>query len=195
MNYHRLSRCLLAGLLAFTATFGAGKAVAAEGESKSIEGNRLSNRREYREMKKTMDRIVDDKSRIAMHKEAYKANKKSDLVIAAHMSKKEMRKAKADLKRDKRHLKIDRRDLKSDQKVALKEFKSAERECSKELREAKRELRRDLRKGNTAELTADAQRVDYLTWKKQKLSNETASLEEDVDEFFAYLDDEIDQVV
>lgn len=164
-------------------------------DAKSLEGNRLKNRKEYRDMKNTMSRIEDDKARIALHKKELKENKEAELAIEAHMSKKELRKAKADLKRDKKYLKTDRKDLKADQRVAIKEAKKVEKECAKDLRLAKRELRKDIRQENTAEIESSAQRVEYLLSVKDELNNETASLEQDVDDFFAYLDDEIETTI
>lgn len=164
-------------------------------DAKSLEGNRLKNRKEYRDMKNTMSRIEDDKARIALHKKELKENKEAELAIEAHMSKKELRKAKADLKRDKKYLKTDRKDLKADQRVAIKEAKAVEKECAKDLRLAKRELRKDIRQENTAEIESSAQRVEYLLSVKDELNNETVSLEQDVDDFFAYLDDEIETTI
>lgn len=164
-------------------------------EVSTLKGNRLQNRKEYKDMQNTMSRIEKDQERIAYHKEQYKLNKEAERTIPAHMSKKEVRKAKADLRRDKKYLRIDRRDLKSDQKVAIREAKQEERACAQQLREAKRDLRQDLRKNDTEKLKADALKVDYLQWKKEQQGIETASLESDVDTFFAYLDEEIDQVV
>jgi hypothetical protein len=108
------------------------------------------------------------------------------------MSKKELRKAKADLRHDKKYLKIDRKDLKSDQKVAIKEQKKDIRAVKKELRKAKWELQKDLWFGNSTEIELDADHVTFLSEKLEKEKNETLALENDVDEFFAYLDDEID---
>lgn len=164
-------------------------------EVKTLKGNRLQTRKEYKDMRNTLSRIQEDQERIAYHKEQFKKNKEADKTIPAHMSKKEVRKAKADLRRDKKYLRIDRRDLKSDQKVAIRDAKAEERECAQELRAAKRELRKDLRKNDTEKLQADALKVDYYLWKKEQKGQETASLESDVHEFFAYLDDEIDDVV
>lgn len=194
METQKAKTWMLVGLIS-VGLMGTGFSFEKDKEVKSIEGNRLANRKEYKDMKLTMSRIDNDQARLLKHKSELKANKKADLVIAAHMSKKEVKKAKADLRRDKKYLRIDRKDLKSDQRVALKEAKKNERVIAKELREAKATLRKDLRKGNTAQLTADAQKVDYLTWKKDQAALSTARLEKDVDDFFAYLDDEIDETV
>ncbi|MCT4560743.1 MAG: hypothetical protein N4A41_05125 [Crocinitomicaceae bacterium] len=166
-----------------------------EKEVESLKGNRLQNRKEYKDMQVTMTRIQKDKERIAYHKKQLKLNKEANKTIPAHMSKKEVRKAKADLRRDKKYLRIDRRDLKADQKVAIRQAKKQERECAQGLREAKRQLRKDLRQNNTEKLQADAYKVDYYLWKKEQMGQSTASLETDVDEFFAFLDEEIDEVV
>lgn len=161
----------------------------------SIDGNRLENRKEYKDMKSTLAHIENDQTRIEFYKAELKANRKADLAIETHMSKKELKKAKADLKRDKKYLKIDRRDLKSDQQVAICDAKKSERATKKDLRQAKRELRRDLLFNRSDELTADAEAIQNLESKLEKQENHTAWIKEDVDEFFAYLDEEIDETL
>src|SRR5690606_684611 len=144
------------------------------------------NRKEYKDMKHTLSNIENDKIRIEFYKAELKANRKADLAIPTHMSKKELRKAKADLRRDKKYLKIDRKDLKSDQNVAICDAKKAERSTKQDLRQAKRELRRDLMFNRTEELTADVQAVQRLESKLEQQENQTAWIKEDADEFFAY---------
>lgn len=180
------------GLFGFESTsFAFGKK---DKEPISIDGNRLENRKEYKDMKHTLSHIENDKIRIDFYKAELKANRKADLVIPTHMSKKELRKAKADLRHDKKYLRIDKRDLKSDQNVAICDAKQDERAAKKDLRQAKRELRSDLFFGRTDELTADAELVQALEAKVLKQENETALIKEDADEFFAYLENEIDTV-
>lgn len=172
---------IAAGLMAATPSF-------AGNTEGSIEGNRFLHRREYKDMKATMSRIEKDRERIAFHKAEFKKNKEAKLVIESHMSKKEIRKAKADLKRDKKYLRIDKRDLQSDQNVAI-------RQSNLERKEAKKELRKDTRQGNTADLKKDAARVEYLTLKKELKTKQSEALKDDVYAFFIYLDDEISDVV
>lgn len=161
----------------------------------SIDGNRLENRKEYKDMKKTLANIENDQIRIEFYKAELKANKDANLAIQTHMSRKELRKAKADLQRDKKYLKIDRRDLKADQQVAICDAKKSERTTKKELRQAKSDLRRDLMFNRTDELTADVEAIQNLEAKLEKQENHTAWIKEDVDEFFAYLDEEIDETI
>lgn len=179
---------MVAGLLASTPSF-------AGNTEGSIEGNRFLHRKEYKDMKATMSRIEKDRERIAFHKAEYKKNKEAGLVIESHMSKKELRKAKADLKRDKRYLRIDKCDLQADQAVAVRQSNSDRRETKKELRAAKKELRKDTRQGNTADLKADKARVEYLTLKKELKEKQSEALKDEVYAFFIYLDDEISEVV
>lgn len=180
---------ITAGMFSTTVTFAKDKEVT------SLKGNQLANRKEYRDMKATLSRIENDKARIDFKKKAYKNYKHSDMVIESHMSLKEKRKAKADLKRDKKFLRIDKRDLKNDQKYALAEQRKTQRETKKELCKAKCELRKDLRKGNTAELEGDAKHIALLTAQQEAKEKEHLALKEDVDDFFSYLDNEIDEVV
>ena len=194
MEKSKMRNLLLIGMIAM-GTMGTGTVFAKDKETPSIEGNRLANRKEYKDMKSTLKRIEDDKARIVYHKDQLKINRESDQVIQAHMSKKELRKAKADLRRDKKYLRIDKRDLKNDQAVAIADKKMEERRLKKELRQAKRELRKDTRKENVADLEADIEKVALIIWKLEKEGKETAALEEDVDEFFAYLETEIEEVV
>ena len=194
MENLKFRKLMLIGMIS-VGIFGTGISYAINDEGKSLENNSLKNRREYRDMKVTLSRIADDKNRIELHKKALKTNKAANKKIEAHMSKKELRKAKADLRRDKKHLKTDKKDLKSDQKVAIRNLKLAKHKVVKELRLAKRELRKNLRKGNTGKLAADAQRVDYLTWKKKKLETSSKNLTADIDQFFNVLNKEISQVV
>ena len=197
MKHLKARNLLLVGLIS-TGLFGFESTSFAFGKKDktpiSIEGNRLENRKEYKDMKHTLSHIKNDQIRIDFYKSELKANRKADLVIPAHMSKKELRKAKADLRRDKKYLRIDRRDLKLDQNVAINDAKTEERAAKKGLRQAKFELRKDLMLGHTAELTDDAKRVQSWEAKVAKQKNKTAWIKQDVDEFFAYLDKEIDNV-
>lgn len=178
------------GLFGFESTsFAFGKK---DKEPVSIDGNRLENRKEYKDIKNTLSHIENDKIRIDFYKSELKANRKADFVIPTHMSKKELRKAKADLRRDKKYLRIDRHDLISDQHVAVCDAKKQEREAKKDLRQAKYELRKDLFLGHTDELKSDAEAVQTLEAKVLKQENKTAWIKEDADEFFAYLNHEID---
>lgn len=194
MEKRKMRNLLLVGMIAL-GTVGASSVFAGDKESPSIEGNRLANRKEYKDIKNTLSRIEDDQARIAYHKEQLKINKENDQAIQAHMSKKEIRKAKADLRRDKKYLRIDKHDLKSDQALAIDDQKKEERELKKDLRHAKRELRKDTRQENVADLEADIENVALIIWKLEQEDKETAALEEDVDEFFAYLETEIEDVV
>ena len=191
----RKTKELLLGALLMTGIACSPAAFAGEKEKPSLEGNQLKNRTEYKSMLKTMERIEKDQARIEFYKAELKANKEAGKVIPAHMSKKELKKAKADLKRDKKHLKIDKRDLKKDQRYAI--FKAENRafyaKC--DLRAAKRKLRRDLRKGNIDQLDADLAEVKRLEKEVNKKEEIASNLEEDVDEFFAYLEDEIDETL
>lgn len=179
---------MVAGLLASTPSF-------AGNTEGSIEGNRFLHRKEYKDMKATMSRIEKDRDRIAFHKAEYKKNKEAGLVIESHMSKKEIRKAKADLKRDKKYLRIDKCDLQSDQAVAVRQSNSDRRAAKKELQVAEKELRKDTRQGNTADLKADQALVQKLTLKKELKEKQSEALKDDVYAFFIYLDDEISEVV
>ncbi len=179
---------MIAGLLATTPSFAAN-------EEGSIKGNRFLNRKEYRDMKATMSRIERDKERIAFHKTAFKNNKEAGLVIESHMSKKELRKAKADLKRDKKYLRIDKCDLQADQYTAIHQANMETKAVKKELREAKRELRKDNRQGNTADLRGDVALIETLELKKELKAKQAEALKDDVYAFSMYLDDEIDEVV
>lgn len=183
-----LTALMTTGLMGVQATF------AGEGEPK-LKGNHLQNRVEYKDMKATMSRIDQDQARIEKYKAELKANREADDRIAIHMSKKNLKKAKADLKGDKKHLRIDRRDLKKDQQVAIISAHIQAYETWQELKEAKRKLRKDLRQDNASELAADIQRIETLTKQLEKEDQKTIALEQDVEEFFAYLDEEIDETL
>ncbi len=164
-------------------------------DAKAIEQNRLSNRKEYKDMKRTMTRIQEDKERIVFHKEALKKNRDAKLKIESHMSKKELKKAKADLRRDKKYLRIDKNDLASDQWVAIQQANHEKRWAKKELCKAKRDVRKDLRKGDAAAFKADSLRVAALYDIREREKAENVALKEEVFEFFALLDEEIAQTV
>lgn len=166
-----------------------------EGNTKTLENHRLSNRKEYKDMKRSMHNIELDKERIVYHKAELKANREADKVIETHMSKKELRKAKADLRRDKKYLRIDRRDLASDQWVAIKAQDQEKKLAKKEVRKAKCEVRKDLRTGDTAEFKADSAKLQALYEKRDAEKQESVALKEDVYEFFVLLDEEIEDVV
>lgn len=166
-----------------------------EGNAKALDNHRLSSRKEYKDMKRSMHNIELDKERIVFHKAELKANREADKVIETHMSKKELRKAKADLRRDKKYLRIDRRDLASDQWVAIKAQDQEKKVAKKEVRKAKCEVRKDLRKGDTAEFKADSAKLQALYEKRDAEKQESVALKEDVYEFFVLLDEEIEDVV
>jgi len=169
-------------------------AFAGDGDKK-IEEHRLANRKEYKDMKRSMSNIQKDRERIVFHKSELKKNKEAGLKIESHMSKKEIRKAKADLRRDKKYLRIDKRDLAADQWVAIKAQDREKCQAKKDLRVAKREVRRDLRKGDAVEFAYDSARVQELYAKRDLEKQQSVALKEDVYEFFVLLDDEIDEVV
>lgn len=179
---------MVAGLLATTPSLAAN-------DEGSIKGNRFLHRKEYKDMKASMSRIENDRERIAFHKTAFKKNKEAGLVIESHMSKKEIRKAKADLRRDKKYLCIDKCDLQADQNVAIREANLEAKAAKKELRVAKKELRKDARQGNTAEVKADVALIETLELKKELKAKQAEALKDDVYAFFIYLDEEIDEVV
>lgn len=179
---------MIAGLLATTPSFAAN-------EEGSIKGNRFLNRKEYRDMKVSMSRIEKDRERIAFHKAEFKKNKEADLVIESHMSKKEIRKAKADLKRDKKYLRIDKQDLQADQSTAIHQANLERKAAKKELCAAKKELRKDVRQGNTTDLKGDVALIETLELKKELKAKQAEALKDEVYAFYIYLDDEIDEVV
>lgn len=166
-----------------------------EGDTKTIENHRLSNRKEYKDMKRSMHNIELDRERIVFHKAELKKNREADKVIESHMSKKEILKAKADLRRDKKYLRIDRRDLAKDQWVAIKEQDQEKKIAKKEVRKAKCEVRKDLRKGDAAEFKADSAKLQALYEKRDAEKEQSVALKEDVYEFFVLLDEEIEDVV
>lgn len=191
MKNNKINSWLFIGMITI-GSLATSTALAGNIEGKSIDENRLSTRKEYKDMKATLNRISDDQKRIDFHKAALKTNKQNGLVIESHMSKKELLKAKADLRRDKKFLKIDRKDLKNDQKVAIKAKRKAVCEDKKNLRSAKSELRKDLRQGNVSELDGDVEQIQIYTKVVESHQQESAKLEDDVDDFFALLDEEID---
>jgi hypothetical protein len=179
---------IVAGMMAATPSF-------AGNTEGSIEGNRFLQRKEYRDMKASMSRIEKDRERIAFHKAEFKKNKEAGLAIESHMSKKELRKAKADLRRDKKYLRIDKCDLQADQSVAIRQANLETKAVKKELCAAKKELRKDNRQGNTADLKEDVALIETLTLKKELKEQQAEALKDDVYAFFVYLDEEIDEVV
>lgn len=188
-----LNSLFLVGMIS-ASTIATQFAFAGDGEKK-IEDHRLANRKEYKDMKRSMSNIQKDRERIVFNKAELKKKKEAGLIIESHMCKKEIRKAKADLRRDKKYLRIDHRDLAADQWTAIKTQDQEKRQAKKELRVAKREVRKDLRKGNAAEFKADSLRLQALYDKKDQEKQESIALKEDVYEFFVLLDEEIDEVV
>jgi hypothetical protein len=166
---------------------------AGDGDVITLEDNQLVNRREFKAAKLALSQIEIDKMRVDYHKEQYKLNRRADLEIAKHISVKEYRIAKADLRHDKKVVRINKQDLKWDQRVAIKTQKKEEKSAKKELRKAKWELQKDLWFGNSTEITLDSEHVDFLSNKLEKERAETEKLESDIDEIFAYLDEEIDE--
>lgn len=168
----------------------------AGGEEKAaIEKNRLANTKEYKDMKRSLNNIQKDKERIVYYKSEWKESRKADKAIQTQSNKKELRKAKADLRRDKKYLRIDKRDLAADQWTAIKTQQHEKKAVKKELRHAKCAVRKDLRKEDAAAFRKDSARVDTLYAQLQTEKNQSVALKEDTYEFFALLDEEIDDVV
>lgn len=189
MKKMALAAVLMTGLFGSTVFAGEGK------EKPSIENNRLKNRVEYKDMQQAMDVIDTKQAAIASLKAEKKANRAADETIALHMTKKELRKARVDLFRAKAYLRIDKRDLKDDQKVAIDEKKQEIREAKKELRLAKREMRKNKRKDNFPQYAQNSQQVADLEVKVENKKQAAEAYEQDVDTFFAYLDEEIDETL
>lgn len=179
---------IITGITATTQT------LAAENDG-SIAGNRYLNRKEYKDMKVSMAKIKSDKEKIADLKTQLKSDKKGDDAIQIHMTRKALRKAKADLKHHKRYLRIDKRDLQADQWTAIREANKEKRQAKLELWKAKRQLKKDLRKDDSAAIQRDTKKVEKLEAKKNQEVAESEALKDDVYEFFVYLDDEINGVV
>ena|SRR6218665_1184610 len=188
-----LRNLFLVGMIS-ASTIATQLAFAGDGDKK-IEEHRLANRKEYKDMKRSMSNITKDRERIVFHKAEFKKNKEAGLVIESHMSKKEIRKAKADLRRDKKYLRIDKRDLAADQWTAIKAQDQEKRAAKKELRVAKREVRKDLRKGDALEFQYDSAKLQALYQKRDLEKEQSVALKEDVYEFFVLLDEEIEEVV
>lgn len=161
----------------------------------SISGNRFLTRKEYKDMKVSMSKITKDKTRIASLKEQLKADKKGSDAVQTHMTRKALRKAKADLKHDKKYLRIDKRDLMADQWTAIQSANQEKRQAKKELRQAKRQLKKDIRNNDAVAIAKDSKRVEQLCAKKDQEVAASEALKDDVYEFFVYLDDEISEVV
>lgn len=178
-----------------TGMIGGTTAFAGEDEKLSIEDNQLKDRVEYKDMQATMERIEDDQERIEFYEKELHNNREANKTIAAHMSKKELKKAKADLKRDKKYLRVDKRDLRKDQRVAKWEAYKAEFHAKRDLRQAKRAMRKAERKGEVAEKTACMKKVSTLEKEAALKEQKRENLVEDVDEFFEYLDQEIDETL
>jgi hypothetical protein len=193
MNKLNWKNLLVIGIIATSIT-GTTQALAADTHG-SIEENRFYTRKEYKDMKKSMYHITNDKKRIETLKSKLKADKKNSDATRIHATRKELRKAKADLKRNKTYLKIDKRDWMVDQWAAIHQANVEKRQVKKDLRQAKRTLRKDIRNDNDAAIARDLKRVEELTAKKNEEIADSEALKNDVYEFFVFLDNEIDQVV
>lgn len=189
----QMKNVALAALLT-TVSFGS-TAFAGDDNTPNIDDNRLKNRVEYKDMQVALDAIDESQARIEFYKQEKKANRKADKTIALHMSKKELRKARVDLAKEKAYLRIDKRDLKKDQKVAMKEERKEVRAAKKDLRQAKRKKRKSDRQDDYSTFIQSSNKVDDLESKVEMEKQQSEALEEDVDEFFDYLDDEIDETL
>ncbi|MBU2019681.1 MAG: hypothetical protein KJ941_08550 [Bacteroidetes bacterium] len=174
MEKLKIKKWLLLGVMA-TGILGTGISIAKEGLSLSFDNNPFSQMKSKSEDSKANTASQDATTKKASDVLNLKMDEQSIPENATELSKKELRKAKADLKKEKKQLKMERKFHKTENKLAFQVAKRAKKSCSKDLRIAKRELRKDLRKGNASELTSLAQRIDYLTWKKQQLELAMAS--------------------
>ncbi len=189
MKNMALAAVLTTGLFGSTVFAGEGN------EKPSIENNRLKNRVEYQDMQQAMNVIDAKQASIEALKAEKKIHRDEDNTIALHMTKKELRKARVDLLRARAYLRIDKHDLKQDQKVAIAEQKQEIKEAKKELRKAKREMRKSKRKKNLDQYAKNTDQVAHLEQVVESKTQSAEAYEEDVDEFFAYLDVEIDETL
>ncbi|XOV67046.1 MAG: hypothetical protein ACFHU9_15580 [Fluviicola sp.] len=196
MKKKHLNSLLLIAAISTSSIFN--QAAAFEGNEPSpsaLEGNHLQYRVEYKNMKKLMSAIDENQFEIEFFKEEKKRNREKGDKIARNISRKHLRKARADLRRNKKHLRIEKQDLASDQLAVYIEDRKEILDTKKELRKAKRQLRKDTRRENQHLLAEDAQQIENLEDQLEVQEQHSDEMVEETFEFFDHLNEEIDETM
>jgi len=156
-----------------------------------LAGNRLATTKTHKVIESHLTHIDRHEARIAELKTSIDQNKKADNDAQVVYEKQLLRKECADLKRDKAYLKADKEAYLADQKLAIKEAKKQRNMREAEVRSAKCSLRKDMRRGNDAAYVEDAKHLAILERAVDADDAKVAQLQDDYDEYVAYIKDEL----
>lgn len=151
----------------------------------------LTGTKQHKMIKAHIRNIENQESRITLLKEDIKACKKADDEAGLNAARLDLRRAKADLDREQAYLKADKRALLNMREEEIDRQCEAKRDAKHALREARWELKRDLRKGNTGELEADAKRVKELTRQYEALAARESEMRQERNDYVLMINEEI----
>lgn len=156
------------------------------GSSKSLKATK-----EHRSIESHIRKIDADRTKIETLKGSVKKAKKADNEVAESTYRLNLKAVKADLKDEKADLKTEKKALLAKRKAEIKQKCAEKHDAKYALMEAKSTLKKDLRKDNTAALTADAARVALLTKQADKVVAQETALKADRDTYVMYINEEI----
>jgi hypothetical protein len=180
-------RFVIAGMVMTGMAIGNSAAAA----DKDIHSMPLTETRQHKNIQTHINAIQTNESRIDMLKDKIKTYKKADDDAALLMARHNMRLAKADLKHEKAYLKADKKALLDARGEEIDRQQNAKKDAKRALKDARCELKKDLRKGNTAELEADAKRVKELTRQYDALAESEFTMRQERNEYVLMINEEI----
>jgi hypothetical protein len=160
-------------------------------KDKDMLNNPLMQTKEHHSIQAHLRNIEIEKTKINALKGEIKEWKSEKYEAGLQQSRIELKQAKADLKCEKAYLKADKKVLLENRGMAIEKQRQERRNAKYALMEAKCQLRKDMRKGNTEKLEADAKLVDELTRKANTSKEEEFTMREERNEYVLFINKEI----
>lgn len=181
-------RFVVAGMVMTSITFG--NAFAKDGD---MMNNPLTQTKEHHSIQAHLNNIRMEKAKIRQLKGEIKEWKSEKYETGVDQCRAELKQARADVKCEKAYLKADKKTLLENRALLIDQQQREKREAKYALMEAKSRLRKDMRKGNTENLEADAKLVDELTRKTNALKEKEFTLREERNEYVLLINKEINE--
>jgi hypothetical protein len=160
-------------------------------KDKDMLNNPLMQTKEHRSIEAHLRNIEIEKTKINALKGEIKEWKSEKYEAGLAQSRLELKQARADLRCEKAYLKADKKVLLENRSMEIEKQRAERRSAKYALMEAKSQLRKDLRKGNTENLVADAKRVDELKRAVNTSKEEEFTLREERNEYVLFINKEI----
>jgi len=182
-------RFVVAGMVMTSMALGNG----AFANDRDMLNNPLTQTKEHHSIQAHLRNIRIEKDKIHALKGEIKEWKSEKYDQGVDQCRTELKQARADIKCEKAYMKADKKALLEKQEMVIERRQQEKRDARYALMEAKSQLRKDMRKGNTENLEADAKRVDELTRKANTLKEEEFTMREDRNEYVLLLNKEINE--